>query len=92
MLALAITALFTFAAIAAAVVIADSLVKARAAYLRLLREGEVLRAGFALKAAAVEMSLRPAPRPAVGRAMAARRPAPAAAQPRPRAHRACVAA
>lgn len=92
MLALAITALFIFAALVAAAVIADCLVKARAVCLRLLHEGEVMRGSTALRAAAVGVSLRRAPRPVAGRVMAARRPLLAAPQPRSRAHRACAAA
>lgn len=71
MLALAITALFTLTGIISALVIADNLLKARAAYVRLMREGEVMRAGFALQASAMEMPLRPATRPVTPR----RRPA-----------------
>jgi len=62
MLALAITALFTLTGLIAVATVAHCLVGARAAYARLMREGEVMRAGFALQAAAVEMALRPAPR------------------------------
>lgn len=61
MLTFAITVLFTLIGLFAAIVVADNLLKARAAYSRLMREGEVMRAGFALQAAAVEMQLRPAP-------------------------------
>ena len=71
MLALAITTLFTLTGIISALVIADNLLKARAAYVRLIREGEVMRAGFALQAAAMDMPLRPAARPVTPR----RRPA-----------------
>lgn len=87
MLALAITILFTLAGLVATAVIADSLVRARAAYARLVREGEVLRAGLALQAAVVEMRLRPAPRAAAGRTIAGRRQ-PLRLQPLP----ACAAA
>lgn len=62
MLALAISALFIASGIVAMLVIADTLLKARASYARLMREGEVMRAGFALQAAAVDMQLRPANR------------------------------
>lgn len=81
MLAPAITALFALTGLIALATVARCLIEARAAYVRLMREGEVLRAGFALQAAAVDMAMRPAPRPAVGRAMAAGRPA--MPQPRP---------
>ncbi|MCM0001062.1 MAG: hypothetical protein NBV68_16940 [Erythrobacter sp.] len=69
MLSLAITVLFALTGLIATATVAHCLVEARAAYVRLMREGEVMRAGFALQAAAVEMALRPAPR----RAMATRR-------------------
>ena len=69
MLSFAITVLFTLTGLIAVATIAHCLVGARAAYVRLMREGEVMRAGFALQAAAVEMRLRPAPR----RVIAARR-------------------
>jgi hypothetical protein len=69
MLTLAIAALFTLTGLIASATVVHCLVQARAAYAQLMREGEVMRAGFALQAAAIEMSLRPAPR----RAMAARR-------------------
>lgn len=59
MLAIAISALFTVAGLVAALTIADNLLKARAAYARLMREGEVMRAGLALQAAVGEMRLRP---------------------------------
>lgn len=65
MLSLAITVLFTLTGLIAVATVAHCLVEARAAYARLMREGEVMRAGFALQAAAVEMALRPAPRRAV---------------------------
>lgn len=79
MLSLAITVLFTVTAIVAAATVVHCLIGARAAYARLMREGEVMRAGLALQAAAVEMSLRPAPR----RAVATRRPAGLRPMPRP---------
>ncbi len=75
MLTYVITALFAFAAVLSVAVIAHSLTEARAAYARLMREGEVLRAGLALQASAREMSLRPAPALAPRRAVATRRPA-----------------
>lgn len=62
MLSFAITVLFTLTGLIAAATVAHCLVGARAAYARLMREGEVMRAGLALQAAAVEMRLRPAPR------------------------------
>lgn len=62
MLSFAITVLFTLTGLVAVATIAHCLVEARAAYTQLMREGEVMRAGFALQAAAIEMSLRPAPR------------------------------
>ncbi len=79
MLAIAITALFTLAGIVGVAVVADSLVEARAAWARLMHEGEVMRAGLAVQVAAREMSLRPAPAPR--RAMAGRAPAPRRLQP-----------
>ncbi|MCU0949245.1 MAG: hypothetical protein MUF47_13515 [Porphyrobacter sp.] len=77
-LSLAITVLFTLTGLIAAATVVHCLIGARAAYVRLMREGEVMRAGFALQAAAVEMRLRPAPR----RAIPARRMVtPAVARP-----------
>ena len=84
MLALAITVLFTLTGIISAAVIADNLMKARAAYARLMREGEIMRAGFALQAAAVDMQLRPVTRNTTAR----QRSAPL----RPRKLQACAAA
>ncbi len=75
MLANAITALFAFAGVLSIAVVAHSLAEARVAYARLMREGEVLRAGLALQATAVEMSLRPKAVAAPRRAVATRRPA-----------------
>lgn len=69
MIAFALPLLFTLTFIIAVAVIADSLVAARAAWTRLMREGEVMRAGIALQAAATEMRLRPA----APRAIAVRR-------------------
>lgn len=89
MLAFAITVLFTLTGLVAVAVIADSLVTARAAWVRLMREGEVMRAGLALQAAVRDMSLRQAP--AARRAMAGmagRVPVPR----RPQPLRACAAA
>jgi hypothetical protein len=79
MLSTAITVLFTLTGMIAAATIAFSLRDARALYLRLVREGEVMRAGLALQASAIEMSLRPSPR----RAVATRRPAMLRQQPLP---------
>ncbi|NBB24024.1 hypothetical protein GVM20_02665 [Porphyrobacter sp. SLTP] len=62
MLALAISALFTLTGFVAVATIAHSLIGAYAAYAQLMREGEVMRAGFALQAAAVDMQLRAARR------------------------------
>ena len=67
MLALAISTLFAVSGIVAVLVIIDTLMKARAAYTRLMREGEIMRAGFALQAASVEMQLRPAMRKVTAR-------------------------
>lgn len=75
MLTIVINALFAFAAVLSVAVIAHSLTEARAAYARLMREGEVLRAGLALQASAREMSLRPSPALAPRRAVTTRRPA-----------------
>ena len=86
MLALAITVLFTLTGIIAAAVIADCLLKARVAYARLMREGDVMRAGFALQAAAVDMQLRPSVRQVTPR----RRQAVPGLRPLPL--QACVAA
>ena len=88
MLAIAITVLFTLTGLIAAAVIADSMVKAQAAYAQLIREGEVMRAGFALQASAVEMSLRPKPQATARRAVATRRPGTL----RPQALPVCAAA
>jgi hypothetical protein len=73
MLSLAITALFTLTGLIAVATVAHCLVEARRAYVRLMREGEVMRAGFALQAAAVEMALRPKALAAPRRAVAMRR-------------------
>ncbi|MCZ8369744.1 MAG: hypothetical protein O9293_07230 [Porphyrobacter sp.] len=79
MLSTAITVLFTLTGMIAAASIAHSLRDARVLYLRLVREGEVMRAGLALQASAVEMSLRTSPR----RIVATRRPAMLRQQPLP---------
>ena len=55
--------------------IAHTLREARTVYVRLMREGEVLRAGLALQASAIEMSLRPKAVTAPRRAVAMPRPA-----------------
>lgn len=81
MLSLAITCLFTLTGIIAAATVADSLVEARKAYVRLMREGEVMRAGFALQAAAVDMALRRQAVPAPRRAAVTRRDLPRFARP-----------
>lgn len=86
MLSAAIAVLFIAASVLALAVIAHSLREARAAWERLMREGEVLRAGTALHAAAAgKLHLRPVP---AHRAFAMRRPASLAAFPL----RVCVAA
>ncbi len=74
MLTIAINTLFFAAGILSIAVIAHSLVEARAAYARLMREGAMLRAGLALQGSALEMSLRPSPALAARRAVATRRP------------------
>ncbi len=75
MLSIAITLLFTLTGLVATATVVHCLIGARAAYVRLMQEGEVLRAGLALQAAAVEMSLRPRSPAPVRRAVATRRPA-----------------
>ncbi|WP_073977018.1 hypothetical protein [Erythrobacter donghaensis] len=77
MLSLAIAVLFTLSGLIALATVAHCLLEARAAYARLMREGEVMRAGFALQAAAIEMALRPRVAAPPHRAVAMRR----AAQP-----------
>lgn len=63
MLAAAIALLFTATAIAAIVAIADSALKARTAYARLMAEAAAMQAGFGLSAPAEDMRLRrPTPR------------------------------
>jgi hypothetical protein len=69
-------------------IIADSLMQAREAHARLMREGGVMRAGLALQAAAGDMRMRPA---APRRVTAERRQAPAAMLRRP-GRPACAAA
>lgn len=73
MLSLAIICLFTLTGLIATATVAHCIVEARKAYARLMREGEVLRAGFALQAAAVEMALRPKTLATPRRAVAMRR-------------------
>ncbi len=73
MLTIAITTLFCLAGILSLAVIAHSLVEARYACARLMREGELIRAGLALQDAAVEMALRPKTVAAPRRAVATRR-------------------
>lgn len=81
MLSLAITVLFTLTGLIALATVAHCLVEARAAYARLMREGEMMRAGFALQAAAIEMALRPGTLAAPRRAAATRRAGLSAATP-----------
>jgi hypothetical protein len=73
MLTLAITALITVTGLIAAATVAHCLVEARKAYVQLMREGEVMRAGLALQASAVEMALRPKTLAPPRRAVAMRR-------------------
>jgi hypothetical protein len=75
MLSAAIAVLFVGTGLVAAATVAHSLREAHALYLRLVREGEIMRAGFALQAAAAEMSLRPNSGPGPRRAAAIRRAA-----------------
>lgn len=81
MLTIAITILFAFAGVLAIAVVADSLAKARAVYARLMCEGELMRAGFALQTETetVQMSLRPQSIAAPRRVIATRRVAMVAA-------------
>lgn len=81
MLSFAITLLFTLSGLIAVVTIAHCLAEARSAYARLMREGEIMRAGFALQAAAIEMALRPKPLAVPRRAVATRRAGLAVAAP-----------
>jgi len=81
MLSLAIAVLFTLSGVVATLTLAHCLVEARAAHARLMREGEVLRAGLALQAAAIEMSLRPRAVAAPRRTVAMRRELPRLARP-----------
>lgn len=86
MLATAITLLVALTGVIAAAVVCDSLVAARAAWVRLMREGEVMRAGLSVQASARAISLRPAAAPR--RVMAGR----ASVSRQPRQLQACVAA
>lgn len=61
MLALALTLLFTITGIAAILTIADSAIKAREAYGRLMQEAALMQAGFAVQVDAYEQRLRRAP-------------------------------
>jgi len=58
MLAFAIAVLFTFAALLAALAIADSALKARHAYAQLLREAALMQAGFMLQIEPQELRVR----------------------------------
>ena len=58
---LAIALLFTFAGIVAALTIADSLLKARRAYARLMREAALMQSGYALQTEARQLRVRRAP-------------------------------
>ncbi len=70
MLSAAITVLFSLAGLVAIASIAHSLREARAAWARLMREGEVLREAMAFEASLIEMSLRAQALPARRRAIA----------------------
>ncbi|HSJ79466.1 MAG TPA: hypothetical protein VK913_12090 [Erythrobacter sp.] len=61
MLAIAIALLFTLIGAAAVLTIADSAVKARHAYARLMREAALIEAGFAVQVSAQELRMRRAP-------------------------------
>ncbi len=86
-----ITALFTLAGLLALAVIAHSLREARAVWVRLMREGEELRAGLALPAPAMEMGQRPFAHAAPRRAIAMPRPAVLRPMPRLPQLQACAA-
>lgn len=74
MLALAIALLFTVTGLAAVVAMADSALKARTAYARLMAEAAVMRSGYALSVSAQDMRLRrPAPRVMADRRASLRR-------------------
>ena len=88
MLALAISALMLFAAVVAALTIADTLMQARVAYGRLVAERAAIEAELAVQlAAAAERRLRPSRQ--MRAATPARRPAPRPLLSQPRA---CAAA
>lgn len=61
MLALAIALLITFAATLAVLTIADSAIKAREAYARLLREAALMQAGFVVQVEPRDLRMRQAP-------------------------------
>ncbi|MFM7348852.1 MAG: hypothetical protein ACKO01_05115 [Erythrobacter sp.] len=82
MISAAITLLFASAGLLAVLVITHSLREAHGAWERLMREGEVLRAGIALQASARGMSLRRAAYVEPRRAFATRRPGRLAPLPR----------
>ncbi|PKP65475.1 MAG: hypothetical protein CVT85_06255 [Alphaproteobacteria bacterium HGW-Alphaproteobacteria-7] len=84
MLALAITLLFTFAAILAVLTITDSVIRAREAYVQLMQQAALMQAGFAVQVNAPELRVR---RDAV-RVMPVRRPQARRMRPVP----ACAAA
>lgn len=85
MLAFVITVLFTLTGIIAVVAIADSLIRARAAYTQLMRDAAMMQEDFLIKPVMQhEARLRHAPR----RTIAERRPA----LRQPFGHRACAAA
>jgi hypothetical protein len=68
MLALAIALLFTATGVAAMIAVADSAMKARTAYARLMAEAAVMRSGYELSVAAHDVRLRrSAPRPTADR-------------------------
>lgn len=74
MLSAAITVLFAVTGIIAVATVVHTLREARVVYDRLMREGEVMRAGLALQASATEMSLRPKAVTSPRRALAMPRP------------------
>jgi hypothetical protein len=80
-------ALFTVIVAVAGLAIADSLAKVRLAHARLMREGEVLRAGLAGQTGAGTVRMRPAPHGITGE----RRPVPVAVRRLP-LRQACAAA
>ena len=64
MLTLAITLLFTLIGVLAVSTITHCLISARTEYAQLIQESEGMRASYNLQAAAVDLQLRPAWRPA----------------------------